>query len=207
MREIMIKIMFFGDSVCTGQYVSIHKGWVTNVSRMFDGQAVVLNSSVNGRTTRQALEEMPYHIQEQKPDILIVQFGMNDCNYWKSDKGTPRVSPKAFGANLEEIIERAYACGTKSVLLNTNHPTCLSKDKLPHTSITYEDSNKEYNKIIRKVAKRNPVVFNDIERGFRNYKKNISGLLLPDLLHPNEHGHNLYFNIIYPVINEEIKKT
>ena len=202
----MIKIIFFGDSICTGQYVSIHKGWVTNVSRMLDGQAIVLNSSVNGRTTRQALEDMPYHIQEQKPDILIIQFGMNDCNYWKSDKGVARVSPKAFGANLEEIIERAYILDTKKIFLNTNHSTGLVKDKLPYTDITYEESNKTYNNIIRKVAERNPVILNDIEKEFNSHKKDISSLLLPDLLHPNESGHNLYFNTIYPVIDREIKK-
>lgn len=197
-----MKIIFFGDSICTGQYISIHKGWITCISQKLEDCAVVLNSSINGRTTRQALEDMPYHIQEQKPDILIVQFGMNDCNYWQSDGGIPRVSPAAFEANINEIINRAYVSGIKKVFLNTNHPSGLTKNKIPGTTITYEDSNRAYNSIIRKVAKNNFVIFNDIEQKFLKYKIN---LVLPDLLHPNEQGHKLYFNVIYPSIKREIK--
>lgn len=199
----MQKIMFFGDSICAGQYISIHKGWVSRLSKSLYEQAVVLNSSVNGRTTRQALEDMPYHIQEQYPDMLVIQFGMNDCNYWTSDKGQPRVSIKAFEANLEEIIKRAFAFNTRKIFLNTNHPTGLTKSKIKYTEIVYEDSNKQYNDIIRKVAKNNDVILNDIELEFIN-NNNLENLLLPDLLHPSELGHELYFNIINPVIKKEI---
>ena len=30
--EDHLKITFFGDSICTAQYVAIHKGWVTRTS-------------------------------------------------------------------------------------------------------------------------------------------------------------------------------
>ena len=49
--KTMQKLIFFGDSICTGQYISIHKGWVSRLSESLYGQLVVLNSSVNGRTT------------------------------------------------------------------------------------------------------------------------------------------------------------
>ena len=99
----MKKLIFFGDSICTGQYVSIHKGWVNKLSKSLSSENImILNSSVNGRTSRQALEDMPYHVQEQRPNYLVIQFGMNDCNYWESDKGVPRVSPKSFEANIIE---------------------------------------------------------------------------------------------------------
>ena len=199
----MLKIIFFGDSICTGQHVSIHKGWVTNISRRFEGIAIVSNSSINGRTTRQALEDMPYCIQEQRPDILIVQFGMNDCNYWRSDKGVPRVSPKAFEANLEEIINRAYIFGVKRVFLNTNHTTGLVVNKMLYTDITYEESNKAYNEIIRKVARNSNVIFSDIEHRFVKYRGNKSRLLLADLFHLSKVGHSLYFNMICPTIKRE----
>lgn len=200
----MQKLMFFGDSICIGQHISIHKGWVARLSKSFYNELIVLNSSVNGRTTRQALEDMPYHIQEQYPNMLLIQFGMNDCNYWNSDNGHPRVSAKAFEANLEEIIKRAFIFGTKKIFLNTNHPTGLNKFKISHTKITYEDSNKQYNNIIRKVAENNNVILNDIELEFEKHKKHLENLLCSDSLHPNEAGHKLYFNIINPVIRKEI---
>ena len=201
----MKKLIFFGDSICAGQYISVHKGWISQISQSLEGITTILNSSVNGRTTRQALEDMPYHIQEQYPDMIVIQFGMNDCNYWKSDKGVPRVSPKSFEANLEEIIKRVFNFKTKKVFLNTNHPSGLNKCLIPYTKITYEESNKQYNNIIRKIAlNQNSIILNDIEKEFMNSKRKITDLLLPDLLHPNELGHKLYFDIINPVIKREM---
>ena len=42
----------------------------------------------------------PYDVQSHEVDVLVVGFGMNDCNYWMTDKGVPRVSQNAFRANL-----------------------------------------------------------------------------------------------------------
>jgi len=212
-----IRVFFFGDSICVGQYVSIHKGWVTRISASLSGLAqeykremMVVNASANGRITRQALEQMPYEIQSHHPDLLIVQFGMNDCNCWQTDRGLPRVSPKAFKANLEEIITRAFTFGAHKVLLNTNHPTGLDQQVMPFTNIFYQQSNEQFNQIIREVATSQDarVILNDVEEAFRAYTRNnreqLLNLLLPDLLHLNEHGHDLYFNVIYPVIKEAI---
>ena len=83
-----IRIFFFGDSICFGQGVSPHFTWVTRLSRALDerfsSRADVLtqNPSVNGNTTRMALERMPYDVQSHAPDVLYIQFGLNDCNGW-----------------------------------------------------------------------------------------------------------------------------
>lgn len=212
-----MRVFFFGDSICVGQYVSIHKGWVTKISaslseltQEYQRDMMVVNASASGRITRQALEQMPYEIQSHHPDLLIVQFGMNDCNYWQTDRGLPRVSPKAFKANLEEIITRAFAFGAHKVFLNTNHPTGLDQQVMPFTSICYQQSNEQYNQIIREVASSQDarVTLNDIEEVFKTYTNNsreqLLSLLLPDLLHLSERGHDLYFKVIHPVIEEAI---
>lgn len=213
-----IIIFFFGDSICFGQGVSLHKGWVTQLAIYIDKIAadynkefIIINSSVNGRTTRQALENMQYELQSHNPTILIVQYGMNDCNYWETDYGNPRVSPKSFEANLEEIICRAISLNTKYIILNTNHPSGRTINFLPHTSITYEQSNKKYNEIIRKVAKNqgDQVILNDMEEIFNSYSNDserLNKLLLPDKLHLSENGHNLYFKSICPIIEKLIRK-
>lgn len=214
-----IKVIFFGDSICVGQFVSIHKGWVTCVSARLaeiDGprvHPVVMNASANGRTTRLALEAMPYEVQSQHAPIVLLQFGMNDCNYWKSDPGVPRVSQKAFEANLEEIITRARRCGAKKILLNTNHPTALTDKIMPGTTISYQESNAEYNAVIRRVASNadpDVVVFTDIERIFLDYTggddAKLQELLLPhpDHLHLSERGHQMYFEHLCPVIEQAV---
>ncbi len=216
------KVFFFGDSICFGQGISLHKGWVARISTELSllgtqhhRDVVVVNSSVSGNTTRQALERMPYDIQSQNPDALIVQFGMNDCNYWETDKGHPRVSPNAFSANLEEIIDRAITFGAKKLFLHTNHPSGRNSTPMAHTHVTYQESNRRYNQVIRKVAETSSkvVVLTDVEFEFEKYinldKEKLRSLLLPDpdLLHLSELGHELYFKTVYPVIRRELSEV
>jgi len=214
-----IGVFFFGDSICIGQYVSIHKGWVTRISAALTefgveiGRTIsVTNVSSSGRITREALERMPYEIQSQKPDVVLVQFGMNDCNYWESDNGLPRVSPKAFAANLEEIVDRLTAAGAKAVLLITNHLTARTTQSMRGCDISYQESNERYNELIRDVAANaaDHVTLIDIEIVFKNYIKGDSErlheLLLPapDSLHLSEKGHNIYYDAVLPLLKETV---
>jgi lysophospholipase L1-like esterase len=212
MNNKEIKITFFGDSICVGAGVSVHEGWVSLVSQRLQKKfpsLVVANSSVNGRTTRQALENMPYEIQSTAPDILIVQFGMNDCNYWKTDGGLPRVSLGSFKSNLNEIFDRAFYCGVKKICVNTNHPTCRTKSKMPFTDIVYQDNNEKYNEVIRELHRErsdSSIVLNDIEKHFKNSTLEMEQYVLgePDLLHLSNAGHLEYYNFIYPKIEEVV---
>jgi acyl-CoA thioesterase-1 len=213
-----LRVTFFGDSICVGQGVSLYKGWVTRVARLLDryGQTrgreiLVTNSSVNGRTTRQALEDMPYHIQAQGVDILVVQFGLNDCNYWKSDMGLPRVSLNGFRENICEIVARGIKAGAKVVLLNNNHPTTRSQTRLPHTSITYEQSNIKYCSALKNLQLEISAkyYFQDVYQHFLNATSNsghkLEEFLLPDGLHLNQRGHDQYYALIKPVILQAIQ--
>jgi acyl-CoA thioesterase-1 len=185
---------------------------LTELSANIGRDVLLTNASINGNTTRQALERMPYDIQSQNPDIIIVQFGMNDCNYWQTDRGNPRVSPQAFKANLEEIIARAFTFGVEKILINTNHPTGRDKNVMPCATTTYQQSNERYNQIIRSVASAfgQRVVLNDIETAcLENTRGDRSALLRlvlpePDLLHLSEAGHDLYFDLICPSVKQAI---
>lgn len=203
-----LRVTFFGDSICVGQGVSIYSGWVTRIAGELDRIAgrhgreiVVTNASVNGNTTRQALERMPYDVQSNGADILIVQFGLNDCNYWQSDRGLPRVGPAAFAANLKEIIARGRRFGAKRVFLHNNHPTTRDREPLPGASLSYEASNRQYNAIVRDVAAElsDVVAFTDIEAAFQEItqgdRARLEELLLADGLHLSRQGHEVYFSV------------
>jgi lysophospholipase L1-like esterase len=207
-----VRVVFFGDSICVGQGVSLYQGWVTRTARLLDElgersgcEIIVINASVNGNTTRQALERMPYDVQSHGVDVLVVQFGLNDCNHWLTDRGVPRVSPEAFGANLQEIVRRGRLFGARTVFLNNNHPTSRNREPIPHTSATYEQFNRSYNAIVRELAGRlgDQVTFNDVEAEFR---RAIDGgrateeFLLADGLHLSRAGHDLYYAFLSPLI-------
>lgn len=207
----LIRVTFFGDSICVGQGVSIYNGWVTRIAKDLHEYGkknnidiIVTNSSVNGRTTRQALEDMPYHIQSQGVDILVIQFGLNDCNYWDTDRGLPRVSKKAFIANIDEIIDRGRLFGAAKVFLNNNHPTNRNQDYMSHVDFTFEDSNKSYNKEIRNYASKNRslVSFQDVEASFEG--SDLDLMLLDDGLHLSEVGHEKYYNLMAPLLIDAV---
>ena len=214
------RLYFFGDSICVGQHVSIHRGWVPRLSAWLEAQQEewnlevgVTNAAVNGRTTRQALEEMPYQVQSHRPDLMLVQFGMNDCNYWRTDAGLPRVSYRAFAANLREIVDRGLAVGAKSVVMQTNHPTPRTVDVFPETETTYQQSNRRYNEAVREVQLEftgDPVVLSDIESQFdqalADAGETAADIVLEDQLHLNVRGHDLYFEMTRPIIDRAVRE-
>lgn len=217
MSKEILRLTFFGDSICVGQGVSIYRGWISRIAEALDnylkGQkfdVLVTNSSVNGRTTRQALEDMPYHVQNSGVDLLVIQFGLNDCNYWLSDRGMPRVSRDAYISNLKEIYTRAKVFGAQSIVLNTNHPTTRNSEILPFTEISYEQSNEHYNSALRECFSdfANDLSLVDINSHFKNScvdSHALGEMLLSDQLHLSEKGHEAYFHILYPVILKKIE--
>jgi lysophospholipase L1-like esterase len=134
---------------------------------------------------------------------------MNDCNYWASDKGLPRVSRLAFSANLREITARVVNFGARCIFLNTNHPTTLDEAPFPNTSITYQQSNQSYNQAVRELSEDLDVVFNDVEQCFLDHvgeeREKLKELLLPsDQLHLSEKGHDLYLSYTYPKLEDAV---
>lgn len=202
-------IIFFGDSICLGQHVSPHRCWVTRLSGMIEGRYghkfVVVNASVNGSTTRTALERIADAIQKFELSMIVIQFGLNDSNLWETDRGLPRVSSAGFQANLVEIIERARRFGAQEIILNTNHPT-LKRTPDGKNFGQYQQNNRRYNQIIREVAEADPeVTLVDVEAvvdGAATDDSELQTLLLEDGVHLALAGHDLYFEALKaPVIS------
>lgn len=217
MKEV--RVFCFGDSISFGQEVSVHDTWVCRLAATLNNESptvkfIIQNPSICGDTTRMALERMPHDVQSHKVDILIVSFGMNDCNYWDTDQGVPRVSPEAFKANMHEIVSRARAFSVPNIVLHTNHPS--TKDKvMTNTDLRYFESNHQYNEILRTVAKEEmeayeDVYFTDIEKAFIDYAKThnvpLHDLVLPDGVHLSEKGHEVYFDEIYSVVKPVVAR-
>ena len=171
-------------------------------------RVVIQNPSINGNTTRMALERMPYDLQSHEPDIVVVTFGMNDCNYWVTDKGLPRVSKEAFEANMKEIIDRCYNFGAKHVLIHTNHLS-PREDIMTGTDFTYNESNMHYNEIIRKVRnERKQAQFIDIEKIMLQMIKvgenSIADFTQPDGIHLSDIGNEVYYDAFFPEIMKRV---
>lgn len=211
-----MKLVFFGDSICVGQFISPHLTWVSQISSCLEKLIVEKNEniwcsnvSISGNTTRMALERMPFDVQSHGIDIIYIQFGMNDCNYWQTDKGVQRVTPNAFEANLKEMIVRAKIFGAKKILIGTNHLTPKT-NLLGFVSISYQESNIRYNKIIRKVSEEEKLILVDNEvfwkKKLESNSLKLDDLLLSDQIHLSLSGHQLYFEFVYPLIKKAVEE-
>lgn len=210
-----LRVFFFGDSICFGQGVSPHRVWVARLAATLETQFAgrlnleFQNPSVNGNTTRQALERIAYDVQSHGPDIVLVQFGMNDCNGWETDRGHPRVSKDGFRANLSEIIDRCRVFGAKHVILGTNHPTTRTTTPLPGVDFPYDTANRAYNAIAREVAAAKSTVLADAESAFdaavATGDARYADLVLTDQLHLSPAGHDIYFRSRLPLLVDAIE--
>lgn len=195
-----------GDSITEGQYIDPKVRWTSLIAERLaesfgEDRFVSLNRGISGETTRMGLERYPRDVQQAEPDLMTLQFGLNDCNCWDTDRGVPRVSEAAFAANLAEMIHRGRVFGARRIIIATNHRT-LRRRALPSGEV-FEDANARYSELVRDVADQAGVVLGDIRQAFEPYSdSDLERLLLPypDHLHLSPEGNVVYADAIWPAI-------
>jgi len=206
-----IKIVCMGDSITFGQHIPPDQRWTAHVERMLHSRfgaanITVVTNGVSGETTRQGLERFPAAVQAEQPDILAIQFGLNDCNCWQTDSGLPRVSLHAFKANLMEMVERGRRFGAREIILSTNHRT-LRRSAMVSGEV-YEDANARYSQATREVALETGTSLCDILVAFAPFSDDqLDHLLLPppDSLHLSVAGNVVYADAIYPHLESAVQ--
>lgn len=169
-----MKVVCFGDSITEGQYSDV--AW----PEFLQGVEAV-NKGVSNDTTRMMLERFPTDVQQQKASVVVIQAGHNDANRWETDRGLPRVSADAYGANLREMAHRVRVFGATPVFC-TITPT--------HTTAAYAEDVEFYNTILERVARSEDVLLSDVRVAFSG--QDLELLLLADGLHLSAEGHELY---------------
>lgn len=211
---LTLTLVHMGDSITFGQYIDPSLRWTAIVEGRLRAtssprlELVSLNRGISGETTRMGLERFPVDVQEAEPDVMTLQFGLNDCNCWQTDQGLPRVSEQAFTANLVEMVTRARRFGAREIVMATNHRT-LRRDTLPSGEI-YEDANSRYSQLLREVADETGCTLCDIRAVFEPFDdQELNRLLLPppDLLHLSEEGNAVYADAIYPYVEAAVERA
>lgn len=179
-------IVCVGDSITYGQHLTDRtKPW----PRLLDYDNVI-SVGVPGDTTRLGLERFPKDVQAYEPDTVIIQFGHNDCNRWDTDRGLPRVSDRAFMANLEEMVDRCRTFGATPYLC-TLTPSVRSEQHAVDTI--------RYDEIIRQVAEASMTSLIDVRPEFM---PSLSFFLMDDGLHLTEAGHQMYADVVQRTLDE-----
>jgi len=179
-------IVCCGDSITAGQYLPEgEKSWPALVT----GHELIA-AGVPSDTTRLGIERFPRDVQERLPQGVIIQFGHNDCNRWDTDRGLPRVSLKAYTANLEEMVQRCRTFGAQPFLCTL---TESERSERHATDVRL------YSIHLHALALRLDVPLIDAR-----YRLGFSSrtLLMEDGLHLNQEGHRLYALAVQEVLDE-----
>ncbi len=206
-----MQLVFFGDSVCRGYGAPPGRGWVEQLARRLEirfPDIRVRNAGVDGDITTEALGRMARDVEAVHPDLVYVQFGLNDCSWWCRQPGRPWVEPDRYAANLRCIAERALNCGARIVIAGAGHLPADNNGNAPETSDFAAMSRTRrtalYNNILRESLGGMPGVrIADVER---EMPAGVSPTL-PDGLHLNETGNTLYADIVGRVIFEWLEEA
>ena len=126
---------------------------------------------------------------------------------WQDPPATgPRVPPAEFAANLRQMVRELRRRDVAVVLLTTNRIYWSQTYRDLYGRPPYDVNDPEgfnrlhldrYNDLIREIAAHEQVPLVDINAAYAAHP-NPAELLLPDLLHPADAGHELVAKLLTP---------
>jgi lysophospholipase L1-like esterase len=199
--QYKLKIIAFGNST-TAERNTIQQVYAQRLPGLLaqcNIEAVVINRGVGGSHTghlkdndhhkvQHALDRFQIGVLDEHPDIVIMQFGIND-SYVDSDdpEGPSRIPLKKFRSNMNFMLKKLHKNDIRIILLT---PNAFGTNREPWRHKRLE----EYVEVIRDLAIRKKIPFIDVYSLYREYDstpgRQVDDLLL-DGVHPNDLGHEL----------------
>ncbi|MFH1747761.1 MAG: GDSL-type esterase/lipase family protein [Planctomycetota bacterium] len=166
-------------------------------------RAEVINAGLSADTTAGARERFERDVLKHNPDLVIIQYGINDSAIdVHKGRTKPRVSQADFRENLAYLLTALEARGSAVILMTPN--AMLWRDHItdvfgkPPYDVNdrwgFNLLNVKYAQTVREVARQHGVPLVDVYQMFLDYDR-VEGQstddLVPDGSHPNDLGHQL----------------
>jgi acyl-CoA thioesterase-1 len=187
-----VKIVAFGDSITAGGDATEPKlifwqRWADALQEKYPRAKVqAINGATGGDNTIQGLQRLSEKVISQKPDLVLIGFGMNDHNV--AGFGVP---VDAFSKNLGTLIDRIRAETGAEVVLYSTFP--------PNPKWHYGSHKMEvYAAATEAVAREKSCAFADVYNNWNTIlaQKKPEDLLANNVNHPNDFGHWIYFQVL-----------
>ena len=225
-----LRIVAFGDST-----TAVYDDWVPSTVEVY-AQCLprtlaergittkVFNAGIGNTTTREALFRLGPDVRSLDPNLVIIQFGIND-SWIDVDLGRtePRLTREEFRDNLTAIIDILRQDGVAIILMTPNpmrwdDPFYIDAfTQLPGLLDTEQERGINalldiYAQDVREVANTTGVMLVDVLAAFEDYGQqdgqSIDDLLLPgDGIHPNAQGQHLVCELLTGRIITSIDKS
>lgn len=180
----------------------------------------VINSGIGGNRTDQAKARLKKDVLDHQPDVVVIQFGINDAavDVWKKPPATKsRISRDQYEANLRYLIKTLRDKNISVILMTPNSMRWVKRIKKLYGKPPYDPNDpdgfnvflKSYAETVRKVSREEKVPLVDVYTAFENYAKqkgHSAHDLLLDGVHPNTVGQKMVADLLIPQILSEKKK-
>lgn len=220
-EEGPLRIVAFGDST-TATREGIKAVYAQRLAELLPKRglrAQVINAGVGGNTTTDAIARFDKDVLARKPDLVIMQFGLNDAavDVWKDPNDTtPRVALAAYRDNLRKMIGELKQKRIRVILMTPNPMCWTAKMRELYGRSPYDPADpqgfdvlvKGYASAAREIAKEQAVTLVDVhadyQRHFHDPQRSVAALV-PDGVHPNDQGHAIVAELLIPAILKEIR--
>jgi acyl-CoA thioesterase I len=185
-----VKIVAYGDSITAGGDASkpellFWRRWADELQRKYPtARVAAVNGATGGDSTVQGLQRLQAKVLDEKPDLVLMGFGMNDHNVG----GVP--IPQ-FEENLQQMIARIRSETAAEIVLFSAFPPNPKWQFGSHRMADYAEAT-------RRVAQDTACAYADV---FTNWqmlaaRKKPEDLLGNNINHPNDFGHWVYFRVL-----------
>ena len=180
-------ILVLGDSLSAAFGIGEQQGWVSLLRDKLEQNGyphAVVNASVSGDTTRDALSRLDDTLARHRPDIVIVELGGND--------GLRAFSIDTIRGNLSRILETVRNSGATAILAGMRMP--------PNYGPVYADAFENLYPDVARATGANLVPF------FMEGVATEPELMQDDGIHPNARAQALLLENVWPVLNPVLRR-
>jgi acyl-CoA thioesterase-1 len=174
-RAGLPKVAFLGDGIAAGRYIVEQQAFPYVLQRQLRARGAdftLLNASVSGDTTEDALRRIDW-ILKQEPKVVVIELGASD-----NEQALPAATVEA---NLRAIISKVRAAQAKPLLLGLSIAPAAHAERA--SALAYARS---LESIYPRIAEDMNVPF------VSHFMQGVAGrreLTLPDGVHPTPEGH------------------
>ena len=175
-RQGDVDLLLIGDSIT--------QGWADEGRRIWDtyyGRRHAVNLGFSGDCTEHVLWRLDHgEIEGIAPKLTVVMIGTNNTE-------ARHDSPEETAAGIRAILTtlRTRLPGTKILLLGVFPRSASADDPLRRLNAAINDRLPAY-------ADNQHIFFLDLSRHFLDDRGRLSEVLMPDYLHPNERGYQVW---------------
>ena len=197
-----VTIVFFGDSITFGYGVDTEtESFFSRINRIMQtgmyGDVRVVNAGVSGDDTSEAIRRVTTDVTALNPDIVIIAFGLNDCQ-------NKSMTPAKFRENINNMI--AAMPSKTRVILATSNSFLETGQSL---WMDFNEALEPYMEEVRATARDRNLPIIDVNSAWKEHlrqdQRHMETFYI-DPTHPSAKGHGLIYEAYMNVLRRTLMK-